>query len=73
MRFVLVSKLSLVLPLIFHLSSSSGTETQYSVHGPDKSISAYFWISHDRNACYRAKFFDTVILEQSELGIINWR
>lgn len=71
MHLFTVVRPSFLLPLIFHLSSYSAIETQYGVSSPDKRISAYFWISDDRNACYQVKFLDTVILEQSRLGMIR--
>jgi hypothetical protein len=57
MVFLPVAKSSLLLPLIFHLSGCSATETEYTARSPAESISAYFWISNGRNTYYRVNFF----------------
>ena len=36
-----------------------------------KKISASFWISKDKSACYRVEFSGTAILQESKLGIIR--
>lgn len=65
------AKLSVLLLLIFYLYSCSATETEYVVCSPGKKISVYFWISNEKNACYRVGFSDTIILQQSRLGVVR--
>ena len=71
MNFLLATKSSLLLLFMFHLFSCSTTETDYGISSPDKNISVHFWLANDKNACYRVAFNDTVIIQQSKLGIIR--
>ncbi len=71
MSFLSIAGLSLLVLLRFHLHSYSAVETDYVVSSPDKKVSVYFWMSNDKNACYRVGFSDTIILQQSRLGIVR--
>jgi hypothetical protein len=70
-RFNTACKIFVLLLFTLCLCSYSPKEIEYSINSPDKKISASFWISKKKNACYKVEFSNTVILQKSNLGIIR--
>jgi alpha-glucosidase len=46
-------------------------QEEHAISSPDKKITAFIWISDEKNACYRIEFSGTAILPQSRLGIVR--
>lgn len=65
------SRIFVLLLSIFCMYPCSAKENEYLLSSPGKKISVYFWVSDNKNACYRVEFSGTAILGESKLGIIR--
>jgi alpha-glucosidase len=70
-RFYAVRKIIVLCLSGFCLYSCSAGENEYSISSPDEKTSISVWMSDDKGAFYKIKFCDTVVLQQSKLGLVR--
>jgi hypothetical protein len=70
-RLNMAGKTFTLLLFIFCMYPCSAKENEYLLSSPSRKTSVYFWVSDNKNACYRVEFAGTAVLGESKLGIIR--
>jgi hypothetical protein len=67
----MAEKIFVLTLFVFCVQHCWPEEKECAINSPDRKISAFFWLSDEKTACYRIKSTGTDILGESKLGIIR--